>query len=136
MEVLVAAHAFQPVLQGIHGGKFRDERDAADEREFDDLPNVAVAGHERLALVEGGGRLALHAALCRLIAALGDLTVRDGGAFRCFVCGLGRGFGHGVLSEFLFRLHGGVFGRFVHISSPENCNIYIFGQNGADVKQM
>ena len=97
---------------------------------------VAVAGHERLALVEGGSGFAFHAALCRDFAIFGGLTVRDGGAFRCCVCGLGRDFGHGVLSEFLFRLYGGVFGRFVHISSPENCNIYIFGQNGADVKQL
>ena len=61
-------------------------------------------GHERLALVEGGGRLALHAALCRLIAALGDLTVRDDGALR--VLFRIRLFGQGVFFDLFLRLYG------------------------------
>ena len=73
--------------------------------------------HERLALVEGGGRLALHAALCRLIAALGDLTVRDDGALRILF--RIRLFGQGVFFDLFLRLYGGVFVCVGHIPPPD-----------------
>ena len=59
IERLVAQRVFQAVLQRIHGGKFGDKGDQTDQREFDYLPNIAVASHERLALFVRGGRLAL-----------------------------------------------------------------------------